>query len=101
MSLAGIGNRVAPLRFIGFVVLLVIGDLGWQHFSPQASWQDSLAMGFNAAAMVFLASLVPLLRDSSAALMRRDARANDANRVLVLVITTIVTLVVMAAVSGA
>lgn len=57
-------------------------------------------VGFDAAAVVFLVSLVPLLRDSSAASMRRDARTNDANRVLVLVITTIVTLVVMAAISG-
>lgn len=100
MSRRAIGNWIAPPRFLIFLALLPLGCFGWFRLFPGASWQDTLTMGFDAAASVFLVSLVPLLRDSSAAAMRRDARANDANRVLVLVITSILALVVMAAVSG-
>ncbi len=100
MNRGAIGNAIAPLRFLVFLALLPIGYFGWRWWFPAASWQDALAIGFDAAAAVFLISLVPLLRDSSAAAMRRHASANDANRVLVLVITSILMLVVMAAISG-
>jgi hypothetical protein len=56
-------------------------------------------MAFDAAALIFLVSLVPLVRYRT----RRDARAcgaNDANRVLVLVLTTLLGFAVMAAIAG-
>ena len=100
MSRRGLGNWIAPPRFLVFLVLLPLGCFGWLRLDPGASWQDALAMGFDGAALVFLGLLMPFLRDSSAATMRRHASANDANRVLVLVITSILMLVVLAAVSG-
>lgn len=95
-----LGNRIAPPRFIGFLVLLPLSALGWHWLAPNPSWQDSVAMGFDLAALLFLLSLIPLLKDSSAAVMRRHAQENDANRVMVLVLSTLVGLAVMAAITG-
>jgi uncharacterized membrane protein len=61
---------------------------------------DAGAMAFDIAALVFLASLIPLLRDSTPESMRAAAAANDANRVTVLVLTTVLTVVAMAAIAG-
>jgi uncharacterized membrane protein len=97
---ARLGRKLAPPRFLAFLLLLPLGYLGWRWAAPQAHWQNALAMGFDLAAAIFIVSLVPLLRDSSAAAMRRHAAENDANRLLVLVITTVLALAVLAAISG-
>lgn len=57
-------------------------------------------MAFDAAALVFLATLIPLLRDSSVETIRAHAAGNDANRSLILVLTSLLTLVAMAAIAG-
>lgn len=95
-----IGNRLAPPRFLLFLGLfpalfLALQGLGWVH-----DWQDGVAMAFDGAAIVFIASLLPFLRDADPAAIRRHAAENDANRLLVLLITTLTTLVVMAAITG-
>lgn len=95
-----LGKRIAPPRFVLFIVLLIVGSFGWSRFSQARGIADSLAMGFDFAAVGFLVSLWPLLRDCDAATMRRHSVENDANRVLVLGITTVLTLVVMAAIAG-
>ena len=82
------------------VALLPLGFLAWRLIDPGSSWQDALAMGFDLAAAVFLLSLLPLLRDFSVAEMRRHADQNDANRTLVLLLSTVLAAVVMAAISG-
>jgi len=79
----GIGNLVAPMRFVAFAIIAVAGStagimaLGWRH---------GLMAGFDAAAFVFLASCVPLL-DNPPDSMRRAARRNDANRAGLLAVT--------------
>ncbi|SMC73373.1 Uncharacterized membrane protein [Novosphingobium sp. B1] len=95
-----LGNRLAPPRFVMFLVLLVAGLFGFRHFGSARSLLDAAAMAFDLAAVAFLLSLIPLVRDAEVADLRRHAADNDANRVLVLAITTIVTMVVMAAISG-
>lgn len=95
-----LGNRLAPPRFVMFLVLLVAGLFGFRHFGSAKSLLDAAALAFDLAAVAFLLSLVPLVRDAEVADLRRHAADNDANRVLVLAITTIVTMVVMAAISG-
>lgn len=95
-----LGNRLAPPRFVGFVVLLVAGTLASDLLWPHLSWQDDVALGFDLAAATFLLSLIPLLRGSSSAAMRQHARDNDANRGWVLVLTSSLTLAIMAAISG-
>jgi len=95
-----LGNRLAPPRFIAFALLLPLGAGLWRWFDPDAVWQDALAMGFDLAAVLFLLSLLPLLRDFPVAEMRRHADQNDANRTLIVVISTLLALVVLAAISG-
>lgn len=96
---ARIGGAVLPPRFLAFLLLLVLGTVGWGVLFPAHVWQDRLAMGFDLAASLMLLSLVPLLGDHGAVAMRRRSAGNDANRALVLVLTTVVTLVVLAAVT--
>ena len=95
-----LGNRIAPPRFLAFLALLPIGYFAYSALFPASGWSDAAAMGFNFAAAVFIVSLYPLWNDSSAVQMRAHAQANDANRMLVLVITTLVTFAVMAAITG-
>jgi uncharacterized membrane protein len=57
-------------------------------------------MAFDVAAACFLVSLLPLLKDSSAESMRRHSDENDANRLTVLLITSGLAFLVMAAISG-
>lgn len=95
-----IGNRFAPARFLAFAGVFALAWLAIARVWPGDDWRETAAMAFDAAALVFLASLVPLLRDCSPATMRRHAAENDANRVLVLGLTTLLTFVAMAAITG-
>lgn len=95
-----LGNRIAPARFVTFLLLFPAGAFAFHALQPAARWDEALALGFDLAALVFLLSLIPLLRDTSAKKMREHARDNDANRGLVLVLTSLVGFAVMAAISG-
>lgn len=86
------GNRIAPPKFILFVVLLAGVSIGAGLYS---SWLNGIMIGFDVAAFVFLALCAPLLFDTKAEVMRRHAAENDANRVVLLAITVTVTLVVL------
>jgi uncharacterized membrane protein len=96
----GIGNRIAPPRFLVFVGVLVVAYLGHNLWRPSDDWRDGAAIAFDAAALVFLVSLAPLLRQSDAAAIRRHARDNDANRGLILGLTSLLTVVAMAAITA-
>lgn len=95
-----LGNRIAPARFLAFLALLVGGYLALRLGLPGDDWRDAAALAFDGAALVFLLSLIPLLRDGSAEAMRLHAAGNDANRVLMLVLTSLIMVVVMAAITG-
>ena len=95
-----LGNRIAPPRFLLFLVLLPLALFAYRAALDTAEWLDPLAMAFDFAAAMFLLSLLPLLRDSEAVDIRKHAAANDANRVALLVITTLLTFAVMAAITG-
>lgn len=95
-----LGNRIAPPRFLLFLALLPIAYFAYAHFATARDWRDSAAMAFDAAAACFLVSLIPLLRDAETEDIRRHARDNDANRVLVLAITSLLTFVALAAIGG-
>ena len=104
MSRAGdafrLGKSIAPPRFVLFLVLLPLALFAYRAALHATDWLDPLAMAFDFAAAVFLLSLIPLLRDSEAADIRKHAAENDANRVALLVITTVLTFAVMAAITG-
>ncbi len=93
-----LGRRIVPPRFAAFLALLVLGFAG--RSAMQVSIADALATGFDIAAAAFLLSLIPLFRHGEEHSMRRSSRENDANRGLVLVITTTLTLVILAAIAG-
>lgn len=95
-----IGNRLAPARFLLFVALLPACYFGYQALLGPRHWADAATVAFDVAAAVFLISLAPLARGANAETMREHAAANDANRGLVLALTALVTLVVMAAITG-
>lgn len=95
-----LGNRIAPARFLLFLALLAGGYAACRVLLPGDDWRDCAAIAFDGAAAVFLLSLIPLLRDSTAEAIRRHAARNDANRLLILALTTVLTVVAMAAIAG-
>ena len=91
-----IGNLIAPWRFLVFMALLIIGVpvasqlLGSRPLGAMA--------GFDLAAALFLILCVPLLGTSEARIIREHAKANDANRVVLLAITGIVMAILLIAI---
>ena len=86
------GNWIAPPRFILFLVVLIVASAVGKVF---LGWLHGLMIGFDVAAITFLAVCTPLLTDCSAAVMRRHADANDANRAVLLGVTGAVTAVIL------
>lgn len=84
-----------PWRF-GLFLLLCIVTLPLCTVMPVPF---AVMTGFNGAALAFLVSLAPLLRHDEAD-MRAHARANDANRALMLLITVVVTMVLLVVVAA-
>lgn len=94
----GIGNRIAPWRFLLFIALLIAGI-------PIASqWLDRWSLGamaaFDVAAAIFLLVCAPLLGTKEAAEIRVHAARNDANRRILLFITGIVVAVLLVAIAA-
>lgn len=91
----GIGNRIAPMRFLLFIGLLVAG---WGGGIAWLGAERGLLAGFDLAALVYLISCAPLFRLGTADL-RRAAIENDANRWLLLALSFLLTLVILAAIT--
>lgn len=91
-----IGNRVAPPRFLLFAAILAVASAG---AIPALGPRFGVMAAFDAAATVFLASCLPLLRHESHH-MRAAARQNDANRVALLVITGAISLAILATIAS-
>lgn len=89
---SGMGNRIAPAKFILFVVLLVGVGSGAGFVTD---WLHAIMIGFDVAAATFLVACIQVLFDTTADAMRRHAAENDANRAVLLGITAAVTLVVL------
>ena len=86
-----IGNRLAPPRFLLFLALLIGGfAAGVTQLPPVAA----LLMAFDLAAAAFLLSCLPLFNDKPDA-MRKAARENDANRIVLLIVSVILSLVIL------
>lgn len=85
------GNRIAPWRFIAF--LLLLATIGAAATMKLGFIRGSM-IGFDVAAVAFLLSCIPLFRSSPDEL-RRAAAENDANRVLLVVISTVLAAIVL------
>ena len=97
MAKQTLGQRIAPARFIAFLAIFAVA------FAAQfasTDWSRALMVSFDLAATTFLLSLFPLLRTQDTATMRKHAAENDANRIMLLVISTIVTVAIFAAVGA-
>jgi uncharacterized membrane protein len=94
-AIAAISTRVAPIRFVVFGAVLFVVTAAASAWG--ADLRMAVVIGFDVAAFVFLGTVVPLLRFDADA-MRRAAKANDANRVAVLAITVLVSLVIFIAI---
>jgi uncharacterized membrane protein len=92
----GIGHRIAPARFVVFALLCAAGVAAG---IPAWGWSRGVMAGFDAAAIVFLLSCLPLLGQETES-MRLAARRNDANRASLLAITVAVSLVILFAVAS-
>lgn len=91
-----LGQRLAPPRFILFVVILVAATAAaWRPLDPARAF----ITGFDIAATIFLLSLLPLLRTTSEHDMRLHASENDANRVVLLSIATVISLAILVAIA--
>ena len=92
------GNRVAPWRFIAFVVVMIAATL------PARAWLGTFPLGiiaaFDIAAVMFLTMSWQLLTIDDPQLIERIAEENDANRTFLLVITVIVMAVLLIAVAA-
>jgi uncharacterized membrane protein len=93
-----LGNRIAPPRFLAFLALLLVGFP--VAMSLLGGWPLAAMASFDIASILFLVSCVPLLGTREARVIRDHAKANDANRVLLLVITGIVMAVLLTAISA-
>ena len=93
-----LGNRIAPPRFLAFLAFLLVGFP--VAFSLLGHWSLAAMTAFDLAAVLFLISCIPLLGTREARVIRDHAHANDANRVLLLVITGIVMAVLLIAISA-
>ncbi|WBO22350.1 DUF1345 domain-containing protein [Sphingomonas abietis] len=92
-----LGKRIAPPRFVAFVLIL-IGGL--PILQPLLGWREGAMAAFDIAAAVFLASVWPLLQTPHAKEMRVQASRNDANRAVLLGVTGAVMLVILIAVGS-
>ncbi len=93
----GVGGWLAPprfLMFLGLAALLVPAGVAW------LGWSRGIIAGFDGAALAFLVSMIPLLRESDPDAIVRSAQRNDANRALMLTIGAFTSLAVLAAVAA-
>jgi len=91
-----IGNLIAPPRFIAFV--LALGG-GFYLAVPLLGLRYGAMAAFDGAALLFFLLCIPLMGHESQR-MRISACRNDANRVLLLLLSLTVSFVILAAVAS-
>ena len=91
-----LGKTIAPPRFLLFGVVFVLATIfaGIRMSDPRIA----LLIGFDLAALAFFGAVAPLLNDDTPT-MRRTAQANDANRVALLAITVLLSIVILFAIA--
>ncbi len=92
----GLGQRIAPPRFILFVLVFAIG---LALLIPVLGLGRGTMAAFDIAAIVFLAAISTLFRHGQADSMRRAADENDANRAVLLGFSGTILLVILVAVA--
>jgi uncharacterized membrane protein len=93
-----IGNMIAPWRFLMFVGALIVASIAATKWFGDAPL--GIMAGFDLAAALFLILSIPLLWIRDPIAIEELAKANDANRTFLLVVTGIVMAVLMVAVGA-
>ena len=94
----GIGNTIAPWRFLLFLALLIAGiPIGHQLLHR---WALGGMAAFDVAATTFLLVCLPLLGMHGASDIREHAAQNDANRRVLLALTGVVMGVLLVAIAA-
>ncbi len=93
----GLGQRVAPPRFVLFVIVFVAALF---LCIPWLGRGRGIMAAFDIGATVFLIAVSTLLMHGEAARMRVAARLNDANRAVLLGFTGVTMIVILVAVAG-
>jgi uncharacterized membrane protein len=93
-----IGNRIAPPRFLAFIAVLIVGVPVGQRFL--GNWALGAMAGFDVAAIMFLVSCIPLLGTREARVIHDHSKANDANRLGLLIITGTVMAILLIAIAA-
>lgn len=91
-----LGRKIAPPRFLLFCLLFPAASAAFMMWLEVGR---AVLAGFSVAAFVFLLTVSMLLRRGEAGQIRAQAKRNDANRVLLLLITGVTMLVVLTAVA--
>jgi uncharacterized membrane protein len=86
------GRHIAPARFLIFVAVLIAATSA--AYAAGCDPRTALLLGFDAAAFVFLVSVVSLFRADADA-MRQRSQDNDANRAGLLALSALLSLVVL------
>jgi uncharacterized membrane protein len=94
----GIGNVIAPPRFLAFMAAMIIAFPVASHAFHR--WALGAMAAFDVAAILFLISCLPLLGTREARVIREHAEQNDANRHILLAITGIVMAVLLTAIAA-
>ena len=95
-SRPGLGNRIAPPRFLMFVGLFAVGLI---VLVPMIGIGRGVMAAFDIGAVAFLIAVSTLLKRGSADQMRATTRANDANRAVLLGFSGVVLLVILVSVA--
>jgi uncharacterized membrane protein len=91
-----LGNRIAPIRFVIFFVMLGATIAAATLIAP---WWRSVMWGFDVSALTFVVGCIPLYNNSPSQ-MRKAAEANDANRAILLFLAFALTAVILVAVGS-
>ena len=96
----GLGQRVAPPRFVLFAIVFAIGLVALiPPFGVGLGLGRGTMAAFDIAAILFLATVATLFGNATAERMRRYADENDANRAVLLAFSGTILIVVLVAVA--
>lgn len=88
-------SAIMPWRY-GLFLLLCLTSLGFAHWLP---WYQAIMAGFDVAALIYAATLVPLFRLDAAGI-REKAKTVDADRILLLALTAVIMVTILTAVGS-
>ncbi len=91
-----VGTYLAPERFLAFLVVLILTT--WLA-ARQTPIERAAMIGFDIAALTFLAIIAPLLRRDPGH-MRESSRLNDANRATLLAVSGAVIVAILVAIGS-